>query len=152
MNSPILLQNVKTFGILWQLSPRRVEAILTIEDKGFKRWYICNFMVSWSIQSVQFGIWVIFTKTYEPIWIWLYCLNWDKSWTVSGMLDLTHLHKLTEVPQFFLLQSSDLLSHWKGLEQAAQIYNTICTVTKSSLCLLSQLVISLFQLYAVWTW
>ena len=38
------------------------------------------------------------------------------------------------------------LERQKRLEQVTQIHNTVCTVTKSSLCLLSQLVISLFHL------
>ena len=38
------------------------------------------------------------------------------------------------------------LDRQKRLEQVTQIHNTVCTVTKSSLCLLSQLVISLFHL------
>jgi hypothetical protein len=38
------------------------------------------------------------------------------------------------------------LERQKWLEEVTEIHNTVCTVTKSSLCLLSQLVISLFHL------
>jgi hypothetical protein len=57
--------------------------VVTIEDKGFKSWYTCNFRSHGQVTQFSYS-----TKTYEPIWILLYCLNRDNRGSVSKMLDL----------------------------------------------------------------